>query len=105
MSSAPNVIKIAGRAKRANLDGLTIERADEIFIPSYKQWFRQLDTHNHFCFRQGHRLGATMLCSCGSDAAIFHFDAYKFFQSTYVGDVIACTSLMQYRKHADGSTE
>lgn len=105
MGKAPVVIKIAGCARRANLDGETIERQDEIYIPSYRQWFRQLDTYNHFCFRQTHRLGAGLLCSCGSDAGIFHYDAYMRFQSTYVGDVLACVSLMQYGRHADGSTE
>ena len=104
MAQAPKVIKVYGRAKKANLDGLTIERQDEIYIPSHKQWVKQLDTYDHFCFRQEHRLGAGLLCSCGSDAGVFHYDAYIRFQSTYVGDVLACTSLIQYGKHADGST-
>ena len=105
MTKAPVVIKVAGQARRANMDGLTIERKDEIFVPSYRQWFSQLDTHNHFCFRQEHRMGATLLCSCGSDAGIYNYPAYSKFQSTYVGEVVACTSLMQYGRHADGSTE
>ena len=106
MPSAPVVIKIAGRAKRANLQGETFEREEEIYVPSYRQWFKQLDTYSHFCYYlKNNRLGATMQCSCGSDAAIFHYDAYSRFRSTYMGDVIACTSLMQFGRHADGSTE
>ena len=104
MNSAPSVIKVAGQAKRANMDGITFYRQDEIFLSSYKQWFRQLPTYDHFCFQQEHRYGAGLLCSCGSPAAVFHYDAYQRFHSTYIGDVIACVSLIQYNKHADGST-
>ena len=98
------VIKVAGRAKRANLDGETIEREDEIFVPSYRSWFRTLDTHDHFVYRQRHKLGATLLCSCGSDAGIFQYDAYQRFMSTNKGQVVACVSLIQYGRHADGTS-
>lgn len=104
MNKNIKVIKVLGRAKRANLDGLTIEREDEIFVPSYHQWFETLNTYDHFCFRQKHKMGATLLCSCGSDAAIFNYEAYRRFDSTYRGQIIACTSLIQYGKHADGSS-
>lgn len=104
MSKAPVVVKVAGRAKRANFDGETIERQNKIYLPSHKQWFAQLDTYDHFCFRQTHRMGATLLCTCGSDAAVFNYNAYIRFQSDYIGEVIACTSLIQYGRHSDGST-
>lgn len=104
MNKAPVVIRVAGRAKRANVDGETVERQNEIYLPSHKQWFAQLDTYDHFCYRQTHKFGPTMMCTCGSDAAVFNFEAYSKFQSTYVGEVIACVSLMQFGHHADGST-
>lgn len=99
-----SVIKVAGRARRANLDGLTIEREEQIFVRSYGGWFNTLDTYDHFVFHQKHKLGATLLCSCGSDAAIFNYDAYMRFMSTNKGQVVACVSLIQYGRHADGST-
>jgi hypothetical protein len=99
-----HIVKVVGRAKIAHLDGLTIERQDRIYVPSHKQWYEQLDTQDHFCFRQEHKFGPALLCTCGSGAGVFHYDAYNRFQSSYVGDVVACISLMQYCRHADGST-
>jgi hypothetical protein len=96
------IIKIAGRAKRANLNGNTIEREEIIYVPSERGWFRIMDTQEHFCYRQNQFLGPTLMCSCGSTAGLFTFDAYRQFQSTNYGKMVCCVSYIQTRRHADG---
>lgn len=100
---APKVIKIYGRAKHANLRGETIDREEIIYVPTERSWFRILDTQDHFCYRQSRFQGATLMCSCGSIANIYNYEAYARFQSTNMGRVIACMSLVENGFHADGS--
>lgn len=104
MNKNIQVVKVAGRARRANLDGETIERTELIFVPTERGWFRTLDTHDHFCYYNRHKFGATLMCSCGSIAGIYNYEAYRQFQSENMGRIICCVSLVENRKHADGST-
>jgi hypothetical protein len=104
MNKNIQVIKVAGRAKRANVDGETVYREEQIFVPSERGWFRILDTYDHFCYYNRRKFGATLVCSCGSTAGIYNFEAYAQFQSTNMGRIICCTSLVENRKHTDGST-
>lgn len=99
----PVVVKVAGKARRANVDGETVLREELIYVPSERSWVRQLDTYDHFCYYNKRKLGATMLCSCGSQANIYGYEAYRQFQSVNMGRVIACMSLVENKHHADGS--
>lgn len=104
MNKAPVVVKIAGRARRANVEGETVWREEEIYIPSYRAVFRTLETYDHFVYYQGKRFGSTTMCTCGATAGIYNPDVYLVrFQSVNKGQVVACNSLMQDGVHADGS--
>lgn len=99
------IIKVMGRAHRANLNGEMIEREDTIFVPSEKSWFRTIDTYDHFVYRRKRgTVGSTLLCSCGSAAAIFNYDAYCQFQSENMGRLVCCISHMQFGRHSDRTT-
>lgn len=91
-----------GRAMRANLSGMTIEREEILFVPSERGWFRILDTQEHFCYRQNQFFGPTLMCTCGSVAGLFNYDAYRQFQSTNMGKLVCCVSYIETRRHADG---
>lgn len=99
------IIKFMGRAKRANLNGELIEREDTIFVPSEKSWFRTIETYDHFVYRRKKgTFGSTLMCSCGSPAGIFNYDAYSQFQSENMGRLVCCIIHMQSGRHSDGMT-
>lgn len=88
------------------LDGKHVQREEQIFLPTYRQWFPVLQTSMHFCFRDAsHPRGSTIFCTCGSPAIIVGFDAYKTHSSYLGNEVIACHSFIQYGVHSDGSHE
>lgn len=97
------VIRHYGRAVRANLQGETIYREDLVYYPSERRTFRILDTQDHFCYRQNRFQGPTLMCTCGSMAGIYNFEAYSQFQSVNMGRIICCTHLVENGCHADGS--
>lgn len=99
------IIKIAGRAKVAHLDGKTIERQDYIFVKSDNATYPTVDTYSHFVYKQTWKLGSSLMCTCGGPAAVFRYDAYRKYYSTNKGGMIACISHMNTGRHADGSTE
>lgn len=102
---APKVIRVYGKAKIANFQGERIERDDLIFVPTERGWFRTIDTYDHFVYRRKKgTVGSTLMCTCGSPAAIFGFEAYGQFQSTNMGRIVCCISHMNTGLHADGST-
>lgn len=101
----PNVIKIYGKARHANDGGEVIDRPDVVYIPSEREWFRTIDTVEHFCYRRKHgTVGSTLMCSCGSIAGVFNFEAYRRFQSVNMGRILCCVSYVNTGKHADGTT-
>lgn len=100
---APKVIRIYNKARIAYVDGETIERQNEIFIPSYRQWYRTIEEDpTHFSYYRRSGLGSTMMCTCGSPAAIYNYDVYGRFTSVNRGQVIACIHYMEHGRHADG---
>lgn len=100
-----NIIKVYGKARRANFEGQMIERQDAIFVKSENGWFRTIDTFDHFVYRRTRGVaGSTLMCTCGSPAAIFGFEAYGRFQSTNMGRIVCCISHMTTKLHADGSS-
>jgi hypothetical protein len=100
-----NVIHVHGRAKIAYLDGERIEREDKIFVRSENSWFPTVDSDNHFVYRQTKRLGSSLMCTCGSSAGIYLYDAYMRFTSINKGRMICCNSFIQNNgKHGDGSS-
>lgn len=101
---APKVIRVAGRAKRANLLGETIEREDVIFVPTERYWFRAIETYDHFVYRRTRGTeGSTLMCTCGGIAGIFGYEAYQQFGLPNMGRMICCVTHMQTGRHADGS--
>lgn len=101
---APKIIRVYGKAKRANFQGETIEREDVIYIRSEGGLFRTIDTQDHFVYRRTRgTVGSTLMCTCGSIAGIFGFEAYRQFQSTNMGRIVCCVSHMNTKQHADGS--
>lgn len=104
MRQAPKVIKVYGRAKVAYLEGERIDREDLIFVPSERGWFPTIDTDNHFVYRQGKRLGSSLMCTCGSSAGIYLPDVYMRFTSVNKGRMVCCNSFMQTNRHGDGSS-
>lgn len=97
------VIRIYGKAKVARVDGEVVERQDAIFIPSHRQWYRTVEEDpTHFSYYNRRKLGSTMMCTCGSPAAVYTFDVYKRFTSVNRGQIIACIHYMENGKHADG---
>jgi hypothetical protein len=98
------VIRIYGKAKVAHVDGETIERQDEIFVPSYRTWYRTVEedpTHFSYRTKEG-KMGSTLMCTCGSIAAIYNPDVYMRFTSVNRGQIIACRHYMENGHHADG---
>jgi len=105
VTKAPTVIHQLGRPVRARtLSGDIIERPDKIFVPSYQAVFPVLDYDNHFIYYDPTHMGSTLMCTCGSAAAAFGYDAYKKYCS-YMGErVLGCIQHLQTGGHADGST-
>ena len=92
--------------KAITLGGRDVRRQDQIFLPSYNQWFPVLQTSMHFCFRDGTvARGTTLFCTCGSFAEIVGYHAYKDLNSFIGNEVVVCHSYIQTRRHADGSHE
>jgi hypothetical protein len=98
------VIHVHGRAKVAYDNGATIYREDKIFVPSERAWFQTIDTDSHFVYRQTRRVGSSLMCSCGSSAGIFNYEAYMKFSSINRGRIVACVTHMNTSKHGDGSS-
>lgn len=100
----PYIIKQFGRPVRARgLDGENIEREDRLFMDSENQWYETLDYDNHFIYKTS-RMGTSFLCTCGSPAAVFGYDAYKKYSSRYKGNfVLGCIAHLNDGAHADGS--
>jgi len=102
---SPKVIHVHGRARVAFLDGERFDRQDTIFVPSEKSWFPTIDTDSHFVYRQTKKIGSSLMCTCGSSAGIYLYDAYMRFTSINKGRMICCNSFIQNEgKHGDGSS-
>lgn len=103
--SAPRVIHIHGRAKVAYVDGKRVDREDAVFVKSERGWFPAIDSDNHFVYRQDWKLGSSLMCTCGSSAGIYLYDAYMRFTSINKGRMICCNSFIQNEgRHGDGSS-
>lgn len=99
------VIRIAGRAKTAHLEGKTIDRQEVIFVKSDNAVYPTVDTYMHFVYRQTWKPGSTLMCTCGSPAGVFRYDAYGKYYSVNKGAMICCVQHMQTGQHADGTRE
>jgi hypothetical protein len=104
MPRVSQVIHQYGRPVKARLlDGSIVEREDKIYVPSYGMVYPCLDYDNHFVYYKK-QLGSTLMCTCGSQAAAFGYDAYKKYCS-YMGErVIGCIVHLQTGRHGDGSS-
>lgn len=102
-----NIIKHHNDPRSAyTLKGDRVERTEQIFLPSDKQWYPVLQTSMHFCFRDpSNPRGTTLFCTCGSAAGVFGYEAYRHWSSFIGNEVIGCISFLQYKRHADGSHE
>ena len=98
------IIHVHGRARVAYPDGNRVEREESIFVKSEPGWFYTIDTDNHFVYRQTHKPGSTLMCTCGGTAGIFNYEAYRKFSSVNRGRIIACVTHVNTGKHADGSS-
>lgn len=98
-----SIIRTAGRAKTAKLpNGETVERADVLKMTD--GWYICLPTELHFIYKNK-RLGSTIMCTCGSEAALISYTEYKKYASWIANEVIMCLNLAQHGCHRDGSTE
>jgi len=102
-----NVIKHWNDPKNAvTLSGHHVHREERMFIPTHSQWFPILQTSMHFCYRDPTvPRGSTLMCTCGSSAGIFGYEAYKKYNSYVGNEVVACTEFIQQGHHSDGSHE
>lgn len=105
MPRAPVVIKQYGEPVKARLpNGDVVERKERIVVPSHGASYPTIHYDNHFVYRQTSYIGSSLLCTCGSAAGTFGYDAYAKYMS-YAGEfVLGCVHHLQYGKHADGST-
>lgn len=101
------IVRNLNSPKEATLtDGRRVYRKDYDYLPSHHTTLPYLQTAMHFCFRDGRMLGSTLMCTCGSAGIVVGYEAYRRWQSKYIGaEVIACHNFIQYGVHADGSHE
>jgi len=102
-----NIIRNHNDPRHATtLHGDPVERQEQIFLPSYREWLPVLQTSMHFCFRDPSvPRGTTLFCTCGSMASIFGYEGYKHVNSFMGIQVISCHHYIQYGVHSDGSHE
>lgn len=101
---APRVIKHHGRPMEAvDLSGQRIERKDLLFVRSHRAWYPVLPYDNHFVY-MSNRVGSTMMCTCGSAAAVLEYPYYRQYESTNRGPTVCCLAQIEYGRHADGSS-
>lgn len=100
-----NILKVAGRAKVAYLDGKTIERPEIILVKSDNAVYPTIDTFTHFVYKQTWKPGSSLMCTCGSPAGVFTFEAYGKYYSRNQGKLVCCIQHIQTGRHADGMTE
>jgi hypothetical protein len=102
-----NVIKHWNDPKNAiTLSGHPVTRQEALYLKSHERAYRVLQTSMHFVYHDPTvPRGSTLLCTCGSSAAVFGYEAYKRWTSFVATEVIACTEFIQQGKHADGSHE
>ena len=104
MNRAPVVIHQYGRPVKArDVDGQEIFREDHIYVRAYHQWFNVLEYDNHFVYRT-EKMGAALLCTCGSPAAAVGYQEYMKYSSFKGNQVIACIHHLNTGHHSDGST-
>lgn len=97
------IIKHYGRPMEfIDRSGRRIERKDKIFLRSHRMWYETADMDNHFIY-ESTELGSGVLCTCGSIAAAFSYDAYKKYMSNR-GMMLFCVHLITHGIHADGSS-
>lgn len=99
------IIRVAGRAHVAHLDGKTIYRPETILVKSDNAVYRTIDTYMHFVYRQNWKLGPMLMCTCGSAAGVFDYNAYGKYYSRNQGKLVCCIAHMENGMHADGTTE
>ena len=104
MPRIKQVIHQYGRPAKATMsNGDVIEREERIYVPSSHTFYPTLDYDNHFVYYYK-QIGSTLMCTCGSVAATFGYDAYRKYCS-YGGEaVLGCVMHLQTGKHGDGST-
>ena len=99
-----NVIRGRGTIKRTtNKDGETVERQSSIYLASHQQWYPCLPTDNHFVYKTKN-IGVSTMCTCGSASVVVGYGQYKKWSSWIGNEVLVCQSLVQYGRHADGSS-
>jgi hypothetical protein len=98
------VIRHHGEAKYArNVDGQEVKREERIYLSSSREWMLALHTDNHFLYKSK-RIGASVLCTCGSPGITIGYQQYKQYSSFVGNEVLMCQSFVQNKKHADGSS-
>ena len=103
----PVIVRKAGQLNEVEVDGRKIFRQDKIYIGEGKipeqdiGWVKCQETDNHFVYRDAHRLGWTLFCTCGSPSVVVNSDVYKDLASPQ-GAMLICMSLLYNRRHQDG---
>jgi hypothetical protein len=97
----PEVVRNIGRRKQATLpNGRIVEPQERLQLSD--GWYPTLNTENHFVYTTTH-FGSRMLCTCGGEAALCGYHAYKQYSSYIGNEVVACLDFLQYGRHRDGS--
>lgn len=97
----PSVIRNVGRVKTAKLpNGRIVERQEKLHLTD--GWYPCLDTDTHFVFLTSH-IGSRMRCTCGGEAALVGYHAYKKYASYFGNEVVACLDFVNMGHHRDGS--
>ena len=97
-----SIVRNLGRARTATLpNGRVVERQD--FLKLTDGVYPTLPTDNHFVYITTH-FGSRMMCTCGGEAALVGYHAYKQYSSYIGNEVIACLDFLQLGHHRDGST-
>lgn len=96
-----SVVRNLGTAKTATLpNGETVERAEVLLMQG--TLLPCLDVDNHFIYKTK-KLGAAILCTCGSPGGAVGYHEYKKYASYIGNEVIMCLSLAQSGVHSDES--
>jgi hypothetical protein len=96
-----SIVRNLGNKKQATLpNGRIVERQESLQLTDGS--YPCLPTDTHFVYVTTH-FGSRMMCTCGGEAALVGYHAYKKYASYIANEVIACLDFLNLGHHRDGS--